>query len=374
MLLTDRHSLPASDRPYWLAWNQVRGIGPHRMKRLAQTFGSLAAAWSANEQDLMEVEGIGFQLALTIQQERQHLDPEQILIQATKPGIPILTPADPDYPELLWELPDPPPLLYVQGECPRWSPTIAIVGTRKPTPYGQRWTQKLAAALAETGFVIVSGMAEGIDGFAHQACLDAGGITLAVLGTGVDQIYPAKHRQLYHRIQTQGAVISEFPPGTGPAKEHFPRRNRIIAGLCRTTLVMEAPARSGALITGYLANDYSRDIYALPGGIDTPQARGCLDLIDKGASMILGIDELLAALGVPQTESNSEPQSDPAIPLDGDQLTIWQMLSTEPMSLDTIAQATHLEINTLSSALLMMELEGWVIQVPGLRYQRAPQR
>jgi DNA processing protein len=362
----------ATDRAYWLSWDRIKGIGPHRLKRLWRHFGCLETAWAADAESLLAVEGIGEQLATQIRQERHALDPETILKQVEQKGIPLITPADPDYPMLLWELPDPPPLLYVLGEQPVWTPTVAMVGTRSPTPYGRRWTEKIATALAEAGFVVVSGMADGIDGIAHQACLHAGGQTLAVVGTGVDVVYPPKHRDLYRQILTQGAVVSEFAPGTQPAKENFPRRNRIIAGLCQATLVLEAPEKSGALITAYLANDYNRDVFALPGNIDTREARGCLKLIQTGAAPILDIEELLAALGSSSSsETALSTQRHVGIDLQGDQLAIWQVLSTEPMTFDAIAQATQLQVNVLSSALLMMELQEQIIQLPGLRYQRA---
>lgn len=369
--VTGAETCPPEDRPYWLAWAQIHGLGPHRLKRLFQQFGSLQAAWLADEKALMQVEGIGTQLASTIREERQRLDPEALLQQADPPDCDLITPADSHYPPLLWELPDPPPYLYLLGEQPQWHPTVGIVGTRSPTAYGRRWTEKVAAALAEVGFVVVSGLAAGIDGVAHQACLQAGGITLAVLGTGVDQVYPAQHRRLAEQIKTRGALISEFPPGTLPAKENFPRRNRIIAGLCPTVLVMEAPEKSGALITAYLANNYNRDVYALPGPIDTAAARGCLKLIQSGAGMILSVEELLEQLGTPLASNTAVTQTDPGAHLEGSERLIWQHLSHEPMSLDTLAQLTQLDIQTLSSSLLMLELEGLVIQVPGLRYQRS---
>lgn len=378
--LNDSLNRAAQERPYWLAWAQVKGIGPHRLKRLRECFGSLQRAWEADELALQQVEGIGPTLAQSIQATRLHLIPEQVLEQTLKPGIPFLTPADPGYPPLLWELPDPPPILYVLGECPTWDqPAIAIVGTRAPTAYGRHWTKQIGAALAEAGCVVVSGLAAGIDGVAHQACLDAGGKTLAVVGTGVDVVYPAQHRPLHQRIQTQGAILSEYPPGTPPAKEHFPQRNRIIAGLCRATLVMEAPDHSGALITAYLANDYGREVYALPGNIDTAAARGCLNLIRTGAGMILGIESLLADLQLVQgspraTADSGSPGSGKAqaSPTDPNQQLLWQVLGSEPIGIDALAQATQMEITTLSSTLLMMELEGWLIQLPGMRYRRAP--
>ncbi|MEN9226263.1 MAG: DNA-processing protein DprA [Thermostichus sp. HHBFW_bins_43] len=374
------------ERPYWLAWAQVKGIGPHRLKRLAEFFGSLERAWQADELALQQVEGIGPNLAQSIQWARQQLIPAQILEQTRKPGIPFVTPADPTYPPLLWELPDPPPLLYRLGDCPTWEqPAVAIVGTRAPTAYGRHWTQQISAALAEAGWVVVSGLAAGIDGTAHQACLEAGGKTLAVVGTGVDVVYPTQHRQLHQRIQRQGAILSEYPPGTPPAKEHFPQRNRIIAGLCRATLVMEAPERSGALITAYLANNYGREVYALPGNIDTAAARGCLNLIRGGAGMILGVDNLLEELGLARSASgvgtqgssdttpNSSSQNGPtAGPTEPEQQLLWQLLGSDPISIDALAQATQMEMTTLSSTLLIMELEGWLVQLPGMRYRRAP--
>lgn len=359
------------ERPYWLAWARVRGIGPHRLKRLAEFFGSLERAWQADAPALQQVEGIGPTLAEAIVSARPALDPGEILEQTQKPGIPFLTPADPGYPPLLWELPDPPPILYVLGECPDWQqPAIAVVGTRAPTAYGRQWTQKVSAALAQAGCVVVSGLATGIDGIAHQACLEAGGKTVAVLGTGVDQVYPAHHRPLYQRILEQGVVLSEYPPGTPPAKEHFPQRNRIIAGLCRATLVMEAPERSGALITAQLANHYGREVYALPGNIDTAAARGCLQLIRHGAGMILGIEDLLKELGLVPGSPLPEQPASPG-PRDPQQQLLWQILGNEVLSLDALAQATQMDMATLSSTLLLMELEGWLVQLPGMRYRRA---
>jgi DNA processing protein len=359
------------ERPYWLAWARVRGIGPHRLKRLAEFFGSLERAWQADALALQQVEGIGPTLAEAIVSARPALDPGEILEQTQKPGIPFLTPADPGYPPLLWELPDPPPILYVLGECPDWQqPAIAVVGTRAPTAYGRQWTQKVSAALAQAGCVVVSGLATGIDGIAHQACLEAGGKTVAVLGTGVDQVYPAHHRPLYQRILEQGVVLSEYPPGTPPAKEHFPQRNRIIAGLCRATLVMEAPERSGALITAQLANHYGREVYALPGNIDTAAARGCLQLIRHGAGMILGIEDLLKELGLVPGSPLPEQPASPG-PSDPQQQLLWQILGNEVLSLDALAQATQMDMATLSSTLLLMELEGWLVQLPGMRYRRA---
>lgn len=377
---------PVSDRPYWLTWPRVSGVGPHRLKQIYLHFGSLAVAWHASKDELLAVDGIGLKVADAIASQRHRLDPDTVVQEianravSNDPSADILafTPADTDYPDLLWEIPDPPSVLYAKGQQIDFETrAIAIVGTRSATDYGRRWTRLLAKALAESGLTVVSGMALGIDGEAHTAALDAGGLTLAVVGTGVDVVYPRQHRDLCDRIQTQGAILSEFAPGTPPAKENFPRRNRIIAGLCRTTLVIEAPEKSGAAITAYLANDYNRDVFALPGNLDAPQARGCLKLIQRGASLIMGVEELLEAIGV--SRSPQQPSLFDAIPaapqpaLDGpEQTAIWQALADDtPITFDRLAETTQLDAAQLSSALLMMELNDAIVQLPGMRYQKS---
>ncbi|MEM9156989.1 MAG: DNA-processing protein DprA [Cyanobacteria bacterium P01_F01_bin.33] len=375
----------ARDRPYWLTWPNVSGVGPHRLKQMYLHFGSLAAAWQASRDELLAVDGIGLKVADAIVSQRVRFDPDAIAEQAAElatsheADILAYTPADEAYPALLWEIPEPPPVLYARGQRLDFeTPAIAVVGTRTPTDYGRRWAKLLARALAEAGFAIVSGMALGIDGVAHAAALDARGRTLAVVGTGVDVVYPRQHRELCDRIQARGAILSEYAPGTPPAREHFPRRNRIIAGLCCATLVIEAPEKSGALITAYLANDYNRDVFALPGSLDTPQARGCLNLIQRGAGLIMGVDELLEALGAtrsPQQQSLFDVVT-PVTPqpsLEGpEQEAIWLALADgNPITFDRLAETTQLDTAQLSSALLMMELGDTIVQLPGMRYQKS---
>ncbi|MGK7912224.1 MAG: DNA-processing protein DprA [Synechococcus sp.] len=364
------------ERPYWLAWPQIEGIGPNRLKQLFLHFGSLQAAWEATAGDFLQVERIGLTLADAIARERDALDVVAVsnrLIADVPDGVNVITPADNGYPPMLWEIPDPPPMLYIKGQRRTWSPAIAIVGTRSPSKYGLRWTEAVATGLVSAGFAIVSGMALGVDAVAHQAAIDAGQPTLAVLGTGVDVVYPGKHHHLAAQIQEIGMLVSEYPCGTGPARANFPRRNRIVAALAQATLIMEAPSRSGALITARLANDYNRDVYALPGALDTPQARGCLELIDRGAIQILGVTELLDSLGSPLSchrsdrataASNESPPN-----LSGIELEIWNALE-ESLPFDVLAVETGLDASTLSSTLLMMELGGTVEQLPGMRYCR----
>ncbi len=358
------------ERAYWVAWLGIPGIGCHRLKRLAQHFASLQRAWQASVAELQEVEGIGSQLALTIGQARQERDPQALLALAEKSGIPFLTPGDGDYPGMLWEIPDPPGLLYWRGQLCGWENLVAMVGTRQPSEYGRRWGMKLAKALAEAGFTVVSGLAVGVDRVCHEGALQGGGKTMAVVGTGVDGVYPVQHKALAEAICQQGLILSEYPPGTPPAKENFPRRNRIIAGLCRATVVIEAPAKSGALITAYLANNYNRDVYVLPGSLDQPQSQGCLALVEQGASVILGVEDLLGKLGAP---ARAEPEAATDLPAEwtGLETQIWQSLNRDPLSIDRLAEMTGIEIQQLTTTLLMMELGGWVQQYPGMRYARA---
>lgn len=380
------------ERAYWLAWTQIKDVGPVLIKRLHEHFGSLAQAWQAEPSELLAVDGIGLMTAGQIERMRSRINPERLLEQHEAQYPQFWTPADADYPSLLWEIPDPPPILYYRGSLrPNHDPriTVGIVGTRRPSSYGRRWTQRLSRHLSEQSFTIVSGMAAGIDACAHQSCLDSQGQTIAVLGTGVDVIYPRGNAHLYQRILETGLIVSEYPDGTPPDRSHFPRRNRIIAGLSHATLVTEAPERSGALITAYLANDYGRHVYALPAGLDNSTARGCLNLINTGAAMVLGENHLamdLLNLGVAaqtatgannqnfqhpdslEADQSAEPAA--AVELDETLQPIFQMIPAEPISLDNLANATQLDTSTLLSGLLQLEVAEVIIRLPGGQYQR----
>ncbi|PSB52575.1 DNA-protecting protein DprA [filamentous cyanobacterium Phorm 6] len=379
------------ERAYWLAWSQINGIGPILLQRLHQHFKSLAEAWTAKPVDLMRVEGFGKQVIDTTVQERAKLNPEEFIEQHIIKNPCFWTPADKDYPSLLLEIPSPPPVLYYRGlvdlkENQGITPTVAIVGTRSPSEYGRRWTRKISVALATNGFTVVSGLAAGIDTEAHTSCLEAGGRTLAVFGTGVDIVYPQSNERLCDRLVQQGLAISEYPAGTQPNKTNFPRRNRIIAGLSRATIVIEAPQKSGALITAYQANEFCRDVYVLTGRLDDERSFGCLELLSKGAHPILpnrdrqsSEDRLLEMLGaMPKLDSaqqlslfptNPAPQRQEPL-LDGELAVVFKALGSGPSSLDTIVEAAGLEAGTVSGILLQLELLGLVSQLPGMRYQR----
>lgn len=369
------------EQAYWLAWSQVSGVGPSRIMRMFQHFGSLKTAWEASFTELCEVDGLGELTSAAFQTNRAAIDPIALFEEHTQKNPQFWTPADAEYPRLLLEIPDPPPLLYYRGEVD-WQenqglrPAIALVGTRSPTSYGKRWTERLTEVLVKAGFTIVSGLAQGIDTVAHQTCLEFGGRTIGVMGTGVNRIYPLSNRDLARRILTSGLVLSEYPADTPPDRNHFPNRNRIIAGLCRATLVLEAGEKSGALITARMANDYGRDVYALPGSLDYPESAGCLNLINRGAQIILGENHLLDLLGqLPQMDepiaqlSLLPPEPPPELPLELQQ--VFQAVPREASSLDWLVETTGMATANVLSALVQLEIMGLVTQMPGMRYQRA---
>lgn len=367
------------ERAYWLAWSRISGVGPVLLQRLIAEFGSLSAAWSAQPEQLQLVSGIGGRTLKTIVQQRQAIQPEQLLEAHQAQNF--WVPSDPEYPRLLLEIGDPPPVLYYRGqviseENQGVTPLVAIVGTRDPSEYAKRWTRKMAYALGRNGFTVVSGMAEGIDTQAHIGCLEAGGRTIAVLGTGVDTPYPQRNQKLHQRISEQGLVLSEYPAGTQPQRAHFPKRNRIIAGLSRATLVMEAPSKSGALITAYQANEYGRDVYVLPNSLDNIRAVGCLGLLQRGAHAMLGIGHLLEQLGaMPAVTAPQEVQSAPQPVLTPEQQSLVTALEQlaqgrgeASVPFDVMVEHLQISAGNLSGALLQLELLGVVVQHPGLRY------
>jgi DNA processing protein len=376
------------ERAAWLAWAQISGIGPISLQRLQEQFGSLAKAWVAPLEELGSVNGVGPMVLKAIAARRPQIDPEAFLRNHLQTNPAFWTPADPDYPHLLKEIPDPPAVLYYRGnpallETQGHNPVVGIVGTRDPTDYAQRWTRKLALTLAKNDFAVISGMAEGIDTQAHLGCLEAQGQTIAVLGTGTDIAYPPRNRELHQQILAKGLVISEYPAGTQPNRAHFPRRNRMIAALSRATLVMEAPQRSGALITAYMANDYGRDVYVLPGTLDNSRATGCLGLMTKGAQLILGEGHLLELLGkIPILDPIPTQQSLPlAMPqavepnLSPELRKIWTLMRSlcegseqTTLSFDQLVQNAAQPAHEISSTLLQLELMGLVKQLPGMRY------
>ena len=389
------------EKAYWLAWSQIPGIGPILLKRIQQKFGQLSQAWQLPVAELGQVEGFGVKIISKVQEERSKINPEQLLKNHIIDNPQFWTPADPEYPQLLLEIPSPPPVLYYRGKVELRENlevfgAIAIVGTRYPTEYAKRWTRRISKTLTEQGFIIVSGMAAGIDTEAHSSCLEAQGRTIAVLGTGVDTIYPPSNQKLYQQIEQEGLILSEYPAKTKPDRGNFPARNRIIAGLSRAVLIMEAPQKSGALITARFANDFCRDVYVLPGTLDNRQALGCLDLLYRGAQVILGEEPLLEMLKtIPMLDSSlpsrstspsaksqltlalSESDSNSATSqqakrdlshLEPELAQIMSIMTFESVSLDAIAEKTGLDTSKLLASLSQLELMGLISQLPGMRY------
>lgn len=398
------------ERAYWVAWTQIPGVGAVLLKRLQLYYGSATEAWQASPQSLKAVEGFGEKLIGTIAQKRRAINPQEFLEQHTEKNPHFWIPSDPQYPRLLLEIPSPPAILYYRGQIDEKEnqglvPIIGIVGTRHPTEHGKRWTRKISGALAKQGFVVASGMAAGIDGEAHRSCLESGARTIAVLGTGVDVPYPLRHTQLYEQIQQQGLILTEYPAGTQPTPSNFPPRNRIIAGLSRAVLIMEAPEKSGSLITARYGMEFNRDVYTLPNTPDNPQARGCLKLIKQGAELIIDEQELLENLGVipeldqPQVQLSlsfsepdvverdsltSPPHSSPQgegsyikmeateVNLDEDLAKILRVIpQADVICFDVVVQNSGLDVGTVSGGLIQLQLLGLLSELPGMRYQRS---
>lgn len=300
---------------------------------------------------------------------------EQDLIWLSKPDRHVVTLHDPRYPELLKQIPDPPSMLYVQGDVSllsQWQ--IALVGSRNPSASGRDTSYEFSRYLAGGGITITSGLAMGIDAAAHQGALAAGGKTIAVIGTGLDRVYPAKHRDLAHDIAKNGTIVSEFPLGTPPRAENFPRRNRIISGLSLGTLVVEAAIRSGSLITARMALEQGREVFAIPGSIHNPLARGCHQLIREGAKLVETandiLEELGAMAGVQAFVEAEQSQSALSSELDSDYQMLFKYLGYDPIQIDDLIERCELTADAVSSMLLLLELQGEIESLPGGRYVR----
>lgn len=360
------------DDRHWLALEAVPGLGPETARRLLEAFPTVQAILGASPGQLAPV--VGDKLARAI---IQGCDPAQLqapldwLAQADNH---LISWTDPVYPEQLRTLPDPPPWLYVKGD-PAWlaRPMLAIVGSRNATVQGMRDAQAFAQSLSEAGLTIVSGMALGVDAAAHEGGLAGLGASVAVVGTGLDRVYPARNKALAHRLAAEGAIVSEFPLGTPPKAGNFPRRNRIISGLALGVLVVEAAPESGSLITARLAAEYGREVFALPGSIHSPLSKGCHQLIKQGAKLVESAADVLEELGLrlaaaAQASARAALAIDPAGDEDDDDLLA--ALAATPLAPDQLAVRLGLTVAELSVRLLQAEMEGRIARLPGGLYQR----
>ncbi len=354
------------DRAYWVGLNLVKGIGAARFAALLTHFGTPKAAWEAPAQQLRDI-GFPSPVVKSLLEVRDQVDLEQVWAQILEKDINLIVLEDDAYPMRLRQIDQPPPVLYTIGELtPQDEWAVAIVGTRKATHYGQQAAEETAAFLAQNGVTVVSGLARGIDSIAHRAALDAGGRTIAVLGSGVDRIYPAENRNLAQTMSSRGAVISDYPLGTPPEAGNFPPRNRIIAGLSIAVVVVEAGERSGASITANYALEQGREVFAVPGNIYSPQSKGTNRLIRNGAHPLLAPEDLLEVLNLTMVTEHQKARI--VLPANAVEAAIFEALGHEPIHVDQIGQQAKLPIEQVSAALTMMELKGMVRQVGGMRY------
>ena len=362
MTVTDRNRVDGAtdskhETAHWLAFSRVPHIGPVRIERLLERFGSLASAWSAPAEELrVTLDSRSLAELLTA---RNQIDPMEELERIARLGISAVHPGHSSFPKLLAEISGRPSILYVRGEMlPVDDASVAIVGTRRATPYGRQSAERIATELAQAAVTVVSGLARGVDAAAHRAALAAGGRTIAVLGSGPDVIYPAEHQRLAEQILESGAVISEFAPGTKPDAQNFPARNRIISGLTFGTVVIEAPVRSGALITATFAADQGREVFVIPGSIFAPSSEGTNALLRDGARLVRNGADVLEDLGL--TALTSPAAQHNQLPLDDNERRLFNALGKEARHIDEVAEEAGLTAGAASALLLTMELKGLI--------------
>ena len=358
----------ADERVYWVLLSMVAGVGPTRFGRLLDAFGGARAAWGAGELELAAV-GLERRAVRSLLDLRKRLDPEAEWRRLERLGAAVLTLDDPEYPPRLREIADPPPVLYVQGAltiADEWS--VAVVGTRRATAYGRQVVERIVGEVARAGVTIVSGLARGVDTFAHRAALAAGGRTIAVLGSGLDRLYPEENRGLAAQMVEQGAVLTEFPLGTPPDAQNFPRRNRVVSGLTLATLVVEADHKSGAMITANAAAEQGRDVFAVPGSILSPLSAGPNQLLKEGAKVVTSAADILEELHL--TAVVEQRAAREQLPSDPTEAALLGLLSHEPTHVDELTRAAGLPTAAVTSALTMLELKGLARQLGGMLYVR----
>jgi DNA processing protein len=349
-----------------LALYTVKGVGSARFRALLNAFGSPAEVFSAGEKSLREVPGIDEGVASCIIAARDNGDGAELYENVQRCQAAIVSIWDPEYPEKLREIHDPPALLFVRGALPAPQEIcIAVVGTRTPNLYGMRVAHLFAEDLASRGVAVISGMARGIDTSAHEGALRAGGRTFAVFGCGVDVIYPQENETLAEKIRSSGGLISESLPGTPPDSGLFPRRNRIISGMSRGTLVVQGGETSGALITARCALEQNREVFAVPGAVDDKRSRGPHLLIRQGALLVETAEDILKELGAGSLENRSEAPPINLPPPNASEERVLAKLSREPRHIDELVRELQSPVAAILADLLGLEMKGWVVQSPG---------
>ena len=356
---------------HWIGLKAIPGIGNVTFRRLLERFDTPEAVLSAPSASLSGVRGVTPAVLLAIRQGSWRGFAEAECFRLATSGARLITFTSADYPKSLFEIPDPPPFLYVQGELRCHETSIAIVGSRRATAYGLQATTRLAESLAGRGVTVISGMARGVDTAAHKGALAAGGRTIGVLGCGIDKVYPPENRKLFQEMAEKGCLVSEFPLGTLPLAENFPRRNRIISGLSRGVLVVEAAENSGSLITAQYALEQGRDVFAVPGNISFSTSRGSNRLIKQGAKLVDCVEDILEELpGCRNIPGATEPLPPPirSFSLTPKEAAIYELLARSPLHIDDIIAQTELTAAEVSSMLLHLELKGAVTPLPGTHY------
>jgi len=367
---TDQSELRAA-----LRLSLVSGVGPRIRQDLLDCFGSADAIFAASSQQLRQVPGVGSKLSNSILRATEEVDIETELQLCQDNNISILSDSDENYPRLLKEIDDPPGILFASGTAlPQDSISIAVVGSRHATHYGLQQAERLASGLARAGVTVVSGMARGVDAAAHRGAISAGGRTIAVLGSGLLNIYPPEHKELAVDISFNGAVISEVPPRRHPSSGAFPQRNRLITGLSLGTLVVEASERSGALISARHAMEQNRDVFAVPGRIDSRMSRGCHSLIRDGAKLVQSVDDILEELGplVEATvdDTGQEIRHPAELKLNEQERQVLDAIDSEPTEIDQVVTQSGLPVHRVLSTVSVLEMRHLVRRVSGNKVAR----
>ncbi|MBX3086471.1 MAG: DNA-processing protein DprA [Anaerolineae bacterium] len=379
----------SSELRYWVGFNKTKGIGPVRLRALVEHFGSVQTAWAASPAALRAANILDDRSLYSLLHTRPTLDLDTELRKLDALHIRVLTLDDTDYPAALRKIMDAPPVLYVRGTLLEADQlAIAVVGTRRATTYGKATSHAIVSALANQGITIVSGLAYGIDAVAHQAALEAGGRTIAVLPCGLDTIYPPEHKALAQRICEQGALVSENPLGEDAERIHFVPRNRIISGLCAGVVVVEAGEKSGSLITADLALDQGRDVFAVPGNIQSQASQGTNRLIQNGAKVVLSAADVLDELNIASHPVRPRPRATSGVAIeepsrtamdvdamievdDATEAALLRLLATEPRHLDDLALAVNVPIGKVAAALSTLTLKGLVTEIGVREYARS---
>lgn len=358
-----------NDTKFRVGFTLVPGIGPSRFSKLDRHFKNMETAWNADASEL-ETAGLDAKAIKSILESRSKISLDAEMEKLEHYKITALTSKDGAYPPRLKEIYDPPPVLYVRGKLiPEDECALAVVGTRRPTYYGREVTDQIVGDLAKNRITIISGLARGIDASSHRAAINCGGRTIAVLGCGLDTVYPRDHVQLAREVMEHGALVSELPPGSPPKKENFPLRNRIMSGMSLGVLVVEADEKSGARITAERALEQDREVFAVPGSVLSPMSRLTNKLIQEGAKLVRGADDVMEELNLTMAVQHAEAKElIPASQTESMILDILQSASPEPIHIDEVGRQSNMPIASISSTLSMMELKGMVKQVGGMNY------